>query len=182
MALDRLSEDAALVLIDLQHGITALPTQPPAEEVVQKAARLAQAFRATRRPVVLVHVLPLAAGQPPTDVAPPPMKMDERFAVLRPELGQADVDILKPGWDAFVGTGLDVQLRRRGVKTLVLGGIRTCIGVESTARTAFVLGYATLFVTDVMADLDASLAERSLNGIFPRLGRRTTSDEVLACL
>ena len=182
MALDSIPQDAALVLIDLQRGITSLPTQPPAEEVVAKAAKLADAFRAKKLPVVLVRVQPLSAGAPPTDVQPPPMKMDETFAQLRPELGAPDVDIVKPAWDAFVGTGLDLQLRRRGVKTLVLGGIRTAVGVESTARTAFILGYATLFLTDVMADVDASLHERALNAIFPRLGRRTTSDEVLSLL
>lgn len=182
MALDSIPQDVALVLIDLQRGITSLPTQPPAEEVVAKAAKLADAFRAKQLPVVLVRVQPLSAGAPPTDVQPPPMKVDETFAQLRPELGAPDVDIVKPAWDAFVGTGLDLQLRRRRVKTLVLGGIRTAIGVESTARTAFILGYATLFLTDVMADVDASLHDRALNAIFPRLGRRTTSDEVLSLL
>lgn len=177
-----LPPDSALLLVDLQHGITALPTTPPAHGVVANGARLADAFRAARLPVVLVSVDPLAAGTPPIDEEPPAMTLDERFAQLRPELGEPDLAIVKPGWDAFLGTGLDVQLRRRGIGTLVVGGIRTRIGVESTVRTAFGLGYGVLLVDDALADLDAAMTEEAWRTVFPRLGRRTSTDGVLAAL
>jgi nicotinamidase-related amidase len=46
------------------------------------------------------------------------------------ELGAApdDIHITKRGWDAFFGTELDLQLRRRGVGSIVLVGVRTSIG------------------------------------------------------
>lgn len=159
-----------------------MPTVPPSAEVVERGAQLADAFRAAELPVVLVSVQPLAAGSPPTDVAPPPMALDEQFAVLRPELGGPDVAVVKPGWDAFVGTGLDLQLRRRGIDTLVMGGIRTRIGVESTARTAFALGYSVVLVDDALADLDAAMTEEAWRTVFPRLGRRTCTADVVAAL
>jgi nicotinamidase-related amidase len=45
--------------------------------------------------------------------------------------------VTKHQWGAFYGTDLDVQLRRRGIQTIVLGGVATNIGVESTARQAW---------------------------------------------
>jgi hypothetical protein len=47
-----------------------------------------------------------------------------------------DILILKRRWGAFCGTDLDLQLRRHGVTNIVLCGISTSIGVESTARDA----------------------------------------------
>jgi nicotinamidase-related amidase len=48
--------ETALVLIDLQNGVTALPTIHPADEIVARAARLAETFRSLGGPVVRVRV------------------------------------------------------------------------------------------------------------------------------
>ncbi|MFJ8041163.1 isochorismatase family protein [Kitasatospora sp. NPDC096147] len=182
----QITPDTALVLIDLQQGILALPTAHDSGLVLERGVRLAEAFRARRLPVALVRVgwhadggdLPLP-GDAATPAVPP-----AGFSDLSPALGPApdDLVVTKRHWGAFTGTELDLQLRRRGVRHIVLGGISTSIGVESTARSAWELTYRLTFATDAMTDLDGDSHLHSTTKIFPRLGHVTTTEEVLAAL
>ena len=182
------ASEIALVLIDLQHGITSLPTIHPSDEIVARAARLAEAFRAHGAPVVRVRVAFSPDGgdsvRVPVDEQPPAMLVGPDFATYRPELGNGanDIEITKRGWDAFFGTELDLQLRRRGVRCIVLAGIRTAIGVESTARTGFALNYAQVIATDAVSDTSAHAHENSVGIILPRLARLADSDAIIAAL
>jgi len=90
--------------------------------------------------------------------------------------------VTKRNWGAFYGTDLDLQLRRRGVTQVVLAGIATSIGVESTARAAHEHGYQVTLATDAMTDLDPEAHRNSIERIFPRLGERGTTDEVITLL
>jgi nicotinamidase-related amidase len=188
MPVTSLPRETALVLIDLQHGITALPTIHDADGVVTRAAELARAFRERGMPVVRVRVAFAPDGadavKVPVDEQPPPMATGPDFATWRPELGSApgDIEITKRGWDAFFGTELDLQLRRRGVRGIVLAGIRTCIGVESTARTGFLLNYEQVMATDAITDTSAEGHANSVRVIFPRLGRLATTAAIIAAL
>jgi nicotinamidase-related amidase len=180
----------ALVVIDLQRGIASGNTAPrPAAEVVERAARLAAALRAGGGTVVWVRVTPSADGRdglrPVTDAAPVGGgAMPPDWAELLPELGvQAnDIVITKRQWGAFYGTELDLQLRRRGVDTILLAGISTNIGVESTARDAFERGYTQVFVEDAMAARSADEHGHTVATLFPRIGRVRSTDQVLAAL
>ncbi len=71
--------------------------------------------------------------------------------------GQEDLLITKRQWGAFHGTPLDQLLRRRGIKTIVMGGIATNFGVESTARAAIEQGYAVVFAEDAMTTMSAEM-------------------------
>jgi nicotinamidase-related amidase len=106
------------------------------------------------------------------------------FAELVPELGRApsDVVVTKHQPNAFYGTDLEVQLARRGIRTIVLGGISTNVGVESTARAAHERGYEQVFVSDVMAAREADLHEHTVRRILPTMGRVRSLDEVLQAL
>ncbi|EGY00773.1 isochorismatase [Nitrospirillum viridazoti Y2] len=176
----------ALVLIDLQHGIVNLPLAPhTGAEVLARSKVLADRFRAAGAPVVLVRVAfaPDFSDAPrqPTDQAMtvPPGGFPANWATLDEDLVKAgDIIVTKRQWGAFYGTDLDLQLRRRGVTTIVLAGIATNIGVESTARGAWEHGYALVFPTDAMSTFNAEMQDFALNTIFPRLGRRTTSDAI----
>jgi nicotinamidase-related amidase len=181
----------ALVLIDLQQGIVGRPLAPHSgPEVVRNAARLAAKFRALGATVVLVNV----AFHPdfkdalnvPADVAAPfnPGALLPNWAELVPELGVQSGDLLitKRQWGAFHGTELDLQLRRREVRTIVLGGISTNIGVESTARSAYEHGYAQVLAEDAMASNSAEMHAFAVKNIFPRLGYVRSTDEILAAL
>jgi nicotinamidase-related amidase len=181
-----MTSNPALVLIDLQQGIVALPLVHPAAAVLDRSAQLATAFRAAGRPVVRVRVAFSPDGgdalTAPVDAAPPAVAPGPDFATLCPEVGDGptDLHITKRGWDAFHGTELDLQLRRRGIDTIVYAGISTSIGVESTARHGRELGYAQVFARDAMTDMVASAHDHALTTIFPRIGRVTTTDAALA--
>jgi len=63
--------------------------------------------------------------------------------------------VTKQTWDAFTNTGLDAYLKGKGVTHVVLAGITTSIGVESTARLAYALGFNVTLATDAMSDRSA---------------------------
>lgn len=90
--------------------------------------------------------------------------------------------ITKRQWGAFYGTELDLQLRRRDIDTIILCGILTTVGVESTARDAFERGYNQVFVEDAMAAREAADHVHTVGTIFPRIGRVRSTEEVLAAL
>lgn len=179
----------ALVLIDLQYGIVAMDVQPqPGSGIVARAGQLAAAFRQVRAPVVLVTVGNAPDGKdalaPTPDTPPPPGHRGPDWSTVVAGLDPqpTDLRIMKRQWGAFYGTELDLQLRRRGIRTIVLAGISTNVGVESTARDAFERGYDQVFVTDAMGSPSAQAHANTLKHTFPRLGRLRTADEVLAAL
>ncbi len=94
----------------------------------------------------------------------------------------ADIPILKRQWNAFYGTELDLQLRRRGMKTVVLGGVATPFGVESTARAGWESGYQMVFPEDLSSAPAEALHSHAFKFILPRLGRIVTTQAVLAAL
>jgi nicotinamidase-related amidase len=177
----------ALVLIDLQKGIAPMPVQPhTGASVVANALKLANRFREAKAPVVLVRVSFAAdfADTVKTQVDSPmtgrqfPAGWDEIVPELGPEPG--DIVVTKRNWGAFYGTDLDLHLRRRGITTIVLGGIATNMGVESTARPAHELGYQLILVEDAMSSLSAEHHTFAVTQIFPRLGLVRSTEEVLA--
>jgi len=179
MPLTTLDAVAALVVIDLQKGITGLQTVHPAAEIIGRSARIASAFRERGLPVVLVNVTGRAQGR--TDAARPTLSFPPDFAEIVPELGPHPDDILvtKQRVGAFLGTSLDETMRQRGVTQVFLTGIATSNGVEATARSAYDLGYNVVFVTDAITDRDAEAHHYSVEKVFPRLGETDMTDNVL---
>lgn len=182
MPLTKLDPKTALVIIDLQKGILSFPTAHPSGPVIEKSGALARAFRKKGLPVVLVNVGGMAPGRTdhgPMNFTPPPDWLD-----IVPELDpqSSDIRVTKQQWGAFYGTNLDLELRRRGVTQIVLCGIATSIGVESTARDAYEHGYNVSLVTDAMTDMNAEAHDNSLSRIFPRLGETGTAEALLALL
>lgn len=178
----------ALVLIDLQEGILPFAGGPyQAEEVVTRAARLAEKFRTANAAVVLVRV-----GWSKDFGDAPKQPVDNSHNGALPEnwwdypvaLNQheSDIEVTKHQWGAFYGTDLELQLRRRGIDTIVLGGISTNIGVESTARNAWELGFNLIVVEDICTAGSTEEHNGSFQHIFPRLSRVRTSDEISAAL
>ena len=183
--------ETALVVIDLQDGIVAMDTAPRgARDVIANAARLAEAMRKGGGFVVLVRVAPSADGKdmvhPLLDPGAPSFSGARApgWSDIVPELAghPADHLITKKQWGAFYGTDLDLQLRRRRIANIVLCGIATCAGVESTARDAYERGYEQVFVEDAMSARSAAEHEHTVSRIFPRMGRVRSTAEVLAAL
>jgi nicotinamidase-related amidase len=182
MAVTMLDPNTALILIDLQKGIVARDTRPyPSADVVSKAAALAKAFRARKLPVVLVHA---TGGAPGRNEQPKPPTPPADWAEIVPELDRQPGDhiVEKKTWGAFAHTGLEEHLKAQGVTQVVVAGIATAIGVESTARQAWEAGFNVTLPVDAMTDLNAETHENSVKRIFPRLGETGSTDEVIGLL
>jgi nicotinamidase-related amidase len=183
MALTTIDPTSALVVIDLQKGIVPAEKDVPVSPVVRRAARLATAFRRHGRPVVLVNVTGRAPGR--TDAgrsgaggggaAFPPGWSDLVDAL---DVQPTDHLITKRRRSAFHDTGLDTLLRDLGVTQVVLAGISTSSGVESTARAAYDYGYHVVLATDAMSDPDTDAHRNSIERIFPKTGETATTAEI----
>jgi nicotinamidase-related amidase len=170
----------ALVLIDLQNGILGRKLAPiSADELVARGKALAEKFRAAGAPVVLVNAVPKFDGpeRQVDEPTPLPKTLPAGFADLPPGLsGLGDILITKSTWGAFFMTDLSSELKNRGVSTIVLGGVATHIGVESTARQAWELGYELVIARDVTSSTAIEPHEGTMRYIFPRIARVTDSD------
>ena len=171
MAVTTLDVTTALIVIDLQKRIVALPTVHPIAEIVQRARLLADVFRQHGLPVVLVNV----TGRPPgrAEQVRIPRELPSGYADFVPELSPqpGDHTVSKQTAGAFTKTDLESFLRARGVTQVVIVGVATSMGVESTARQAHELGFNVTLAVDAMTDLDAELHESSSTKIFPPPGR-----------
>jgi nicotinamidase-related amidase len=186
MPATQLDPRSALVIVDLQKGLSAFSFARPFGDVVTNAARLADAFRRASLPVVFVRLLPAppAEGRRLRISQTVPIFTSPEFAEWMPALNPrpTDVVVTKRQWNAFHETELELHLRRREVTGIVLAGVRTCIGVEGTARAAHERGYNLTFVEDAMADIDEPAHEHSVTRIFPRLGEIDDTYGVLSLL
>jgi nicotinamidase-related amidase len=182
MAVGSLDPKTALVIIDLQKGIVAMPTAHPVGEVVKQASALADAFRRHDLPVVLVNVSAGAPGR--TEQAPRIREFPAGWTDLVSELNQQPQDhvVTKRTWGAFTGTGLEEHLKKQGVTQVVIVGVATSAGVESTARQAHECGFNVTLVVDAMTDMNLDAHNNSIMRIFPRLGETGTTQEVLGLL
>ncbi len=182
MPITKLDDVTALIVIDLQKGILGMPGAHPIPEIVDRSAQLARAFRQRSLPVVLVNVSGAAPGR--TDAGMPAFSFPPDWTDLAPELQAQPGDhlVTKQRWGAFLGTDLDAYLRRRAVTQIVLAGVATSIGVESTARGAYDLGYNVTLAVDAMTDRDLEMHRRSVEKVFPRLGETAQTADLLRLL
>lgn len=179
-------ERTALVVVDIQGFTVIAPVAPHSGETVfANAVRLAEACRAAG---ILVVIVQASGGKislkPPADLAMPKLVFPPDSHKVPEALGPKDEDVVitKYNWGAFFGTSLDIQLRRRGIDTIILAGIATNYGVESTARHAHERGYAQIIVSDAMSAFSADEHHHALSTSLPRIGRVRTTDQVLAAI
>lgn len=185
MTVSVLDPHCALIVVDLQQGIASVPTVHPMAEVIARSAELAAAFRRRGLPVVLVNAIGGAPGRSeagssrPAGFVPPPGWADI-VSDLDPQ--ESDLRVSKKTWGAFHQTELDELLRARGVTQVVVTGVATTAGVESTARAAHEHGYHVVLATDAMSDRNAEAHANSVTRIFPKLGETGSTAEILALL
>jgi nicotinamidase-related amidase len=182
MPISMLDAKPALVAIDLQKGIVAMPTAHPMDGVIGNSVALVEAFRRHRLPVVLVNV----DGVPPGR-AERSFSMDQMpagWTELIGELNRQPTDhvVTKRTRGAFTNTGLEQHLRQAGVTQVVVVGVATSSGVESTARQAHELGFHVVLVTDAMTDTDAEAHHNSVTRIFPKMSETGTTQQLLDML
>lgn len=183
MPITTLDPVSALIVVDLQGGLSNYPGAHPISGVVANAALLAEAFRAHGLPVVLVNVDGGAPGR--TEQAPRGGTVRPAgWTELMPELHQqpSDHTVTKRTWGAFTNTDLDTHLKSLGVTQVVVVGIATTAGVESTARHAHENGFNVTLPLDAMTDGNAQAHENSATLIFPRIGETGSTQDVLDLL
>ena len=182
MPLTTLDPTTALIVIDLQKGIVAMPMAHPIAEVLHRVRALADAFRRRDLPVVLVNVTAVPPGR--TEQSRFRGELPSGFADLAPELGRQPGDHLvsKQTAGAFTRTDLEAYLRSKGVTQVVVVGVATSMGVEATARQAHELGFHVTLALDAMTDVDAELHAHSAAKLFPRLGETGSTADILALL
>ena len=180
----------AVVVIDLQKGIVGFPGNPHSVSgVIANAVALLEAARSTGTQPILVHVGRSTDGGDGLQVAcDEPMRMPgalpPEWSELISELNRQpnDIVILKRQWGAFYGTDLELQLRRRGLNTIILCGIATAYGVESTARDGYERGFEQVFAEDAMTSRTTESHANAIANIFPRIGRVRSTAEIVAAL
>jgi nicotinamidase-related amidase len=182
MPITQLDTKIALIVIDLQQGIIAMPTAHPVAEVIHNTTQLLDAFRRHHLPVVLVNVDAAAPGR--TDAPPRVRNFPAGWSDLIPELNQqpTDITVTKHSWGAFSTTDLHARLQALGVTHVVIIGVATTAGVESTAREAHGLGYHVTLALDAMTDMSLEAHDNSIARIFPRMSETGTTEQVVALL
>ena len=182
MPVTALDPNTALIVVDLQKGIVAMPTAHPIAEIVQRASVVADTFRRRGLPVVLVNVTGVPPGR--TEQSRFRGELPSGFADFVPELRPqpGDHTVSKRTAGAFTRTDLEASLKSRGVTQVVIAGVATSMGVESTARQAHELGFNVTLAVDVMTDIDADLHAHSIAKVFPRVGETGTAAEILEFL
>ena len=180
------AKKTALIVLDLQNLIVGMKPHSPysAETVVENAVMLAEKFTEKAAFVVFVRVSFAPDGKdnfrPRTDAPPGKAQFAEGWDVLVPELQpfkNAHV-IIKKQMGAFYGTDLDLQLRRRGIDTVVLSGISTIYSVDTTAREAFSHAYHVVFAEDAMTCASKDHQDFECQYVFPLMGKIRSTGEI----
>jgi nicotinamidase-related amidase len=182
MTISMLDAKAALLVVDLQKGIVGLPVAHPIADVVNNAAKLTDAFRNHGLPVVPINVDGGAPGR--AEQSHRVSEFPAGWTDLIPELKRRPSDhlVTKRTWGAFTNTDLEQHLRQTGVTQVVVVGVATSAGVESTARHAHELGFNVALAVDAMTDLNADAHHNSITRIFPRLGETATTQQIIDLL
>jgi nicotinamidase-related amidase len=183
MPLSTIDPTPALIVVDLQKGLLGAPTKPyPLEQVVRESARLAWAFRAHGLPVALVNVEGSAPGRTEAGHSGGPRPAGWSDLAEPLDVQPSDIRVTKQRWNAFHETPLHAELARRGATQVIVTGVATSVGVESTARAAYDLGYHVVLATDAITDIDAAAHANSVEHIFPKLGETGSVERILGLL
>lgn len=90
-----------------------------------------------------------------------------------------DHEIIKPRFDPFIGTDMDIRLKALGIDTILLGGYSTNFGVESCARTARDLNYNVVVLSDCSYNVDEEAHNFTLTRIMPFFSRVMTGGQAI---
>jgi nicotinamidase-related amidase len=186
MALTTLDPVTALIIVDLQKGLVSSASNTtfihPIADVVTRTSRLTAAFRRRALPIVLVNVDGTAPGR--TERPRHTGQFPDGWTDLLPELGRqpADIVVTKRTWGAFASTDLERQLKARGVTQVVIAGVATGTGVESTARQAYEAGFNVTLAIDAMTDARPTAHDYSIDHVFPRLGETGSAQAIIDLL
>ena len=167
----------ALVVYDMQVGI--MRQMPNGAEVVAKVAAVLEAareiglrtffLRHTSLPKNLMGVFQMRQAlawqrKDSMEEVQPWFLRDSPGHAIVPELAPLETEAVfdKIGMSAFEGTPLDTALRDCGVRTILIAGVATEIGIEPTVRHAADLGYLPILIEDACGAGHAEAGERAV--------------------
>ena len=99
------------------------------------------------------------------------------YGEISPQLD--DIIIMKPTYDAFHGTKLDLVLKNMGIETVVACGTMTNYCCGATARSAFMHGYNVVFGSDINATDLPELHEAEIKTLRRGFAKILTCDEII---
>ena len=181
----------AFVALDMQKGIVNTGTLSPhtAASILTNNDSLAKTLKRTAALKVLVNVdistFPYLSQQTDmggmTAASVPPEFTD---LLLKDSLKDTDnmLTITKYNPSAFFGTSLDLQLRRRGIETIILSGVATTNGVYATALDAFQHGYHVVLAEDACSDRDKESHQLFIKKIFPKTARVRSTKQIIEAI
>jgi ureidoacrylate peracid hydrolase len=191
----------ALVVVDMQNYLVAegfAAEVPKARDIVPNINRMAKALRAAGGTVVWVQTTATGAMEQWANHHNhmlTPDRVDKRLTQLNeghdgfkvyPKLETlpADLRIKKIKYSAFIAgsSDIDVQLKSRGIDTLLVTGTVTNVCCESTARDAMMLDYRVVMLSDGNASLTDEEHAASLNNFLIFFGDVMTIDEAASRL
>lgn len=181
---------AAFVAIDMQKEIVNNGTLSPhtAASILTNNDLLVRTLKRTAALKVLVNVdistFPYLSQQ--TDMGGMTASVPPEFTdlLLKDSLKDTDnmLTIKKYNPSAFFGTSLDLQLRRRGIETIILSGVATTNGVYATALDAFQHGYHIVLAEDACSDRDKESHQLFIKKIFPKTARVRSTKQIIEAI
>jgi ureidoacrylate peracid hydrolase len=126
----------------------------------------------------------LGAGGGADNPIAPRFHKNSTDAEVAPEVAPVagDVVIPKRRWNSFFQTDLDLQLRVRGIDTIIICGGSTDVGIASTVFAARDLDYGIVVVKDCCYSARGNNNEFFMERVFPRMGRVMTVDQTVALM
>jgi nicotinamidase-related amidase len=107
-----------------------------------------------------------------------------RDAEIAPELAplSSDVVVPKQRWSSFFQTNFDLQLRVRGIDTIVIAGGSTDVGIASTVFAARDLDYGIVVVRNCCYSTRGNNNEFFMERVFPRMARVMTAEDAVSLM
>ena len=180
----------AFVAIDMQKGIVNNGTLSPhtAASILTNNDLLVRTLKRTAALKVLVNVdistFPYLSQQ--TDMGGMTASVPPEFTdlLLKDSLKDTNnmLTITKYNPSAFFGTSLNLQLRRRGIETIILSGVATTNGVSATALDAFQHGYHVVLAEDACSDRDKESHQLFIKKIFPKTARVRSTKQIIEAI
>ncbi|MFT4245473.1 MAG: isochorismatase family protein [Micrococcaceae bacterium] len=179
----------ALVTIDLQKGFRNFDLAPHSlTEMVTRANQINTALEGTSALIALISVWPKTVARMLTNDAatakslnedPPENFTDLLMEVATKPTSNPVVKIPKDAPSASFDTDLESQLRANNIKTIILLGVATSVGVLTTAIDAYQNGYDVIVVEDASTDTDGELHQVLFNKMFEKCTQVVSTDEII---
>lgn len=176
--------ETAIIIIDLQEGVTFNNVYPnDAQTIIEKCNTLIEETKRKGGFIVYVHsdfideYDQLSLDKKIRSLYNFPNNFADFDRRLIKEQGA--YTITKRGISAFFATDLDIELRRHKIKNIVLSGISTHMGVDTSARDAYQLGYNIFFLEDCMSAPKLDQHEFMVRELFPLMGQVLTLNQIL---